>query len=467
MDRRLPTYFERLANGRVFVSSVSGNWRVLEDKEFEALSGDIKDLDESQRNKYYALGIIEPGNTRAIERLEGIRIRDSYKCYEDSFSYFIVVGTLRCNQTCEYCQVSRRPESSHEKYDLNTEDASAISSLISSSPRQHIKVEFQGGESTLNISFISSLITKLKTSDKEFSFVITTNLVSLTDEILDLCKKHSIDLSISIDGPEDVHTANRTHPNKEYFKDIIKNIDLARKQLGKDRVNAVCTLSKSSLSQVTRIPLFYKKMNFHYLSLRHITEIGFARNHDGYTFDEWFAAFKEGLDTIIKINQSGYFLVEGISELYLQKLFGSRRNVFVDMHNPIAMGANAVVINYDGEVYLSDESRMLAEEGDNSLSFGLNIRNQKLSCQDILSSKTAVEVIRDSQIISSPICASCAYQSHCGNDLVHNYNISGDFIGYKPFSFICQRTKSVIEHILELYEDPAVAKVFNSWIPRN
>lgn len=467
MDRRLPTYFERLSGGRVFVSSTSGNWRVLTNDEFVALAGDIGTLDQQQKSEYYSLGVIEPENSRAIQRLEGIRIRDSFKCYEDSFSYFIVVGTLRCNQTCEYCQVSRKPEASHEKYDLNSNDATAICSLISSSPRKKIKVEFQGGESTLNLTFISSLVSLLKKTGKEFSFVITTNLVSLNQDILHLCEMYSIDLSISIDGPEEIHVANRTHPNKDYFKDIIRNIELSRLRLGKDRVNAVCTLSKKSLSQVSKIPLFYQKMNFHYLSLRHITEIGFARKQDGYSFDEWFEAFKEGLDTIIKINQSGYFLVEGISELYLQKLFGSKRNVFVDIHNPIAMGSNAVVINYDGEVYLSDESRMLAEEGDCSLSFGLNIRTQPLSCQDILSSSTAVSVIRDSQLLSSPICSTCAYQSHCGNDLVHNYNISGDFIGYKPFSFICQRTKSVIQHIIDLYDDPEIAKVFNSWIPRN
>ena len=467
MDKRLPTYFERLNSGKVFVSSASGKWKTFSEKEFDLICSNLDSLDHSSKQSLYSLGILQPENSRAIERLEGLRIRDSFKCYEQAFSYFIIVATLRCNQTCDYCQVSRKPEASPQKYDLNLFDSESIANLINSSPSESIKIEFQGGESTLNMGFIESLIEKLKTSSKRISYVITSNLVSLSESTLKTCLQNNIDLSISLDGPEDLHTENRKHTDKDYFHKIIKNIATARKVLGEDKINAVCTLSKRSLKRVNEIPLFYKKAGFHFLSLRHITEIGFARNNKSYSFEEWFEAYREGLKTIIDINKKGYFMIEGIADIYIQKLFGSRNNIFVDMHNPIAMGTNAIVINYDGQIYLSDESRMLAEEGDNSLSFDKNIRQGDLTCLDIATSSTVTEVIQNSQILSSPICSSCAYQSHCGNDLVHNYNTSGDFIGYKPFSFICQRTKSIIELILDLCEDEGTAKVFKSWIPKN
>lgn len=467
MDRRLPTFFERMKNGRVFVSSISGNWKIFKDQEFDEIVGDLNLINSNIKSGLYSLGLLEPLNTKAIQRLEGVRLRDAHRCYDDSFSYFIIVATLRCNQTCEYCQVSRKPESSTEHYDLNIHDAEAIAKLIKSSPRSRIKVEFQGGESTLNIEFIERLISKLNHSGKSINYVITTNLVSISARILAICKQYSVDISVSLDGPEDLHTKNRRHPKQDYFKDILKNINLARSELGNDRVNAVCTVSRHSLARAFEIPLFYKQLGFNFLSFRHITEIGFARHNNSYTFSEWFEAYKNSLLSVLNINLSGYHMVEGIANLYIQKLFGSRRNIFVDMHNPVVMGANAVVVNYDGEIYLSDESRMLAEEGDRSLSFGLNIRNEEVTCQDIMRSVTTATAIRDSQLLSSPICSTCAFQAHCGNDIVHNYNLSGDFIGYKPFSFVCKRTKFVIEYLLELYENPAYAKVFDSWTPKN
>jgi len=465
--QRLPLYFERMSEGKVFVSSESGRWLILSSSSFEEAVNNAN-LSSNLQETMVSHGLLEPTASNAIKRLEGLRIRDAYRAYLQSFSYFIVVTTLRCNQTCDYCQVSRKPESSPAEYDLGRDDATRIADLVLSSPRKSIKLEFQGGESTLNVSFVAQLLSHLaEVSDKEIRPVICTNLAELSQDVIELCKEFKIEISTSLDGPGDLHTITRKHKNKNYFKDLVENIRLVQQELGHDQVSAVLTVSATSLPRIKEIVRFYRSLSLRFISFRHITDIGFARKGAHYSFHEWFTAYKSGLEEVMAINKEGFFMAEGITLLYLRKLLGDKARIFVDQNNPNVMGLNALVVNYDGEIYLSDESRMLAEEGDSSLSLGLNIRKSVVTCEDIIGSRLSKESISESQLISSPICSTCAYQSFCGNDLVYNYNTNGRFTGYKPYSFICHRTKSVIGHILDLLADPETKTILESWLTKN
>ena len=105
--RRLPLYFERIDENKIFVASESGRWMVMSSADFDSAIN-ITSLSSEQKEAMVSHGLLEPYATNAIKRIEGLRIRDAYRAYQQSFSYFIVVTTLRCNQTCDYCQVSRR-----------------------------------------------------------------------------------------------------------------------------------------------------------------------------------------------------------------------------------------------------------------------------------------------------------------------------------------------------------------------
>ncbi len=43
---------------------------------------------------------------------------------------------------------------------------------------------------------------------------------------------------------------------------------------------------------------------------------------------------------------------------------------YVDLTSPAGIGIGAIVYNYDGDVYASDEGRMLAEMGDTTFRLG-------------------------------------------------------------------------------------------------
>ncbi|MDF5940030.1 hypothetical protein P4234_29535 [Pseudomonas aeruginosa] len=73
--------------------------------------------------------------------------------------------------------------------------------------------------------------------------------------------------------------------------------------------------------------------------------------------------------------------------------------------SPAGAGIAAIVFNYDGSVYASDESRMLAEMGDQSFRLG-NILTD--SYEDIILSDALLDALEQSFTLSAPMCSDCA-----------------------------------------------------------
>jgi hypothetical protein len=84
---------------------------------------------------------------------------------------------------------------------------------------------------------------------------------------------------------------------------------------------------------------------------------------------------------------------------------------YVDLRSPAGIGIGALVYNYDGNVFASDEGRMLAETGDNAFRLGhVDTDNyQSLVLSDVL-----VNAVSDSLTQCAPECSDCVFESHCG-----------------------------------------------------
>lgn len=104
------------------------------------------------------------------------------------------------------------------------------------------------------------------------------------------------------------------------------------------------------------------------------------------------------------------------------------------------------VYNYDGYVYASDESRMLAEYDDYTFRLG-----RVSDCyENLFYGRRVQEISRlwATEYIAG--CADCAFQSICGADPVRNYSTQGDMYGFRPTSNFCRKHKAIIEYIFEL-----------------
>ena len=118
------------------------------------------------------------------------------KAFLDHFTALhIFVLTLRCNQNCVYCQASSK-ESCRKEYDMSEEALRQAVDLMFRSPSPSLTMEFQGGEPTLTPHLIRKGIEyaeeRNQTERRRMTYVICTNCVDPTDEILDLCKQYGV-----------------------------------------------------------------------------------------------------------------------------------------------------------------------------------------------------------------------------------------------------------------------------------
>src|SRR4029077_17815470 len=112
---------------------------------------------------------------------------------------------------------------------------------------------------------------------------------------------------------------------------------------------------------------------FDSIFLRSISPYGFAVKtafRTGYSVDEFLDFYFRALNHIIDLNRQGRFLVETFAQILLTKMLTPFTPGYVDLQSPSGAGIGAAIYNYDGDVYPSDEARMLAEMGDRQLRLG-------------------------------------------------------------------------------------------------
>lgn len=383
----------------------------------------------------------------------------------DFTSLHMFVVTLRCDHSCQYCQVSRVSED-RSSFDMTPEIADKALAHVFHSPSPNIKIEFQGGESLLNFDLIRYVITRAEElkDGRDLQFVIATNLAYLTDEMLEFCRYRPVYFSTSLDGPASIHNTNRPRPGKDSYEKAIDGICRVRAALGPERVSALMTSTAESLKHPESIVDEYVAQGFESIFLRHISPYGFAvRRHArlGYETDTFLDFYKRALRHIIKINQSGRFLVEAYSALLLTRILTSYPTGYVDLQSPAGIGISAIIYNYNGKVYSADEGRMLAEMGDETFCMGhVDDSYEKLFLESDL-----LPQLYDSMVETVPMCADCAFQLYCGTDPVFHHASQGDYVGHRPTSSFCRRNMEVMRHIIQLLEDdPEAARVLRSWI---
>ncbi|MDC0740809.1 His-Xaa-Ser system radical SAM maturase HxsB [Polyangium mundeleinium] len=379
----------------------------------------------------------------------------------------IFVVTLRCDHSCQYCQVSRQSEDS-TAFDMTVEHADKALDLVFRSPNEHIKIEFQGGEPLLNFPLVRHIVERARKQNedhrRDLQFVITSNLSRLSDDVLSFCKEHGVYLSTSLDGPADLHDGQRPTRGGGSHRKTVEGIHRVREALGPDRISALMTTTPRSLSRVEKIIDEYVHLGFHGIFLRSLSPYGFAARSlvKRYGVEDWLDFYKRGLSHILRINAGGYFLREEFTTILLQKMFSPLSSGYVDLQSPAGIGIGALVYNYDGAVYASDEGRMLAEMGDQTFRLG---HLDEHSYEDLLTSEALLVPLGETILEGMPMCADCPFLPYCGADPVFHRATQGDAVGHKAFSAFCTKQMGVLRHVIGLLETDAEARdILLRWV---
>lgn len=463
----LPFRFEKIDNQELLVNELGDFMFVPEGTVDRIIKRDLKSSEELYKDLTANFFISAFPVPELIDNM-AVRLRTK-KAFLDSFtSLHIFVLTLRCNQNCVYCQASSK-ESSESIYDMKNEHLMKAIDLMFKSPSPSITMEFQGGEPTLSFSLLQAAVEKTAKLNKEYkkqiTYVLCTNVINLTAEILQFCKQYSILISTSLDGPDFIHNQNRG--KSDSYVHVIKGINKARSSLGNDRVSALMTTSELSLNYPKEIVDNYIKNDFNNIFLRPLNPYGLALKNTNWEvyFEKFVDFYKAALNYIIDLNNQGTFFIEEFTAILLRKILTPFTTGFVDLQSPAGIINNVIVYNYDGYVYASDESRMLAEYQDYTFRLGHITDNYENLFYGEKAQKLAT--IWGTEFIAG--CADCAYQTYCGADPVRNYSTQNDVYGFRPDSSFCKKHKAIITHLFNLIrnERDRVMPIFKQWINWN
>ncbi len=464
----LPFRFTRLEGKELLVNEAGefifvpeGTTRALVDATIETQSTLYKDL----KAKHF----IYDETSAALLDVLAAKIRTKYDHLIGGTKLHIFVVTLRCEHSCNYCQVSRQTAEKGQ-FDMSRETADRSLSLMFDSPAPHITLEFQGGEPLLAFDLIEYIVPRAKAEaqkrGKTLDLVVTTNLACATDQMLRFFRDEDVKVSTSLDGPAFLHNKNRPRPGNDSYERAIDGIDRARAILGHENVAALMTTTLSSLDHAREIIDEYVKRDFHTIFLRPISPYGFAvktRKRTGYEMERFLEFYNQGLAHILDINRGGYRLAEIYTQILLTKILTPQGTGYVDLQSPAGEAWNVLVYNYNGDVFASDESRMLAEMNDLTFRLGNVHRDNRRS---LFTSEAAQRMFEASCNQSLAGCCDCAFQAYCGADPIYHHATQGDMYGHRPTSGFCLRNMEVIKylfsHIRE--DDPQTMGIFWSWI---
>ena len=449
----LPFRFKRFHNNKILLTNVCGEFLFVSQEQFTLFVNQVlssgPELYRSLRQKHFLLD----ENSNQIELLSS-KLWTKKSFIQGFTKLHIFVLTLRCNSSCTYCQASRKDEEDTCAYDMDIKTARKAVEMMFHSPSKDITVEFQGGEPHLNLPALKEIVrysTELNEKfKKNLSFVTCTNLSVVDDELLDFFRKYNVSVSTSLDGPEFLHDLNRARTKKAAcYKILVENIARVREALGDHSVSGLMTTTKQSLPYAAEIVDEYLKLRMGSLFVRALNPYGYAIKTEkaiGYSVSEFVKFYKECFRYILNKNKEGFNFAEGFATMLYRKMLTPWPIGFVDLQSPTGNGFAVTVYNYDGDVYASDESRMLYEMGDSTFRLGNVFQD---SYEDIYFGATMQSLAENGVAECLAGCSDCVFVPYCGADPVRHYATQHDAYGNRPLSSFCQKNKLIFEFLFE------------------
>jgi len=351
---------------------------------------------------------------------------------------------------------------------MSVRDLDAACEAIFQSPSKSLTVEFQGGDPLIRFDLVQRAIEQISAlnapEERHIRFVVASTLHQLDNDMCAFFKEHSVYLSTSIDGPAALHNRNRPLPSRDAYERTVAGIELARRHLGHDAVSALMTTTRESLKCPEEIVDEYVQLGFRDIFLRPLSIYGFAKRNEtrlGYTLTQFQEFYLRALSRVLYWNQRGIELREVYACIILNKMLSSFDGGYVDLQSPTGAGLSALVYNYDGFVYPSDEARMLAEAGDTSLRLGRI--GEPLS--ELRNSRVQQDLIRASLVEQTPGCAECAYNLFCAPNPVDAKAQFGTLFPPVDQTEHCRRHLWLFDHFFLLLRagDDDLLDLFHTW----
>ncbi len=458
--------FERLPEG-VLVTGDSGRWALLTPREFAAFSeGRVRESSALARR---LLPLNFFGERLDIEREAGEIAALSAGLLQGP-SLHILVLTLRCNQSCVYCRATCGGKGT----DMKAATARRAVDLALSSPGREVTIEFQGGEALLNWPVLKAAVEHAlaanRKAGKELLLTVVTNLTLMDAEKLAWLSARNVSICTSLDGPADLHDANRRRlggsahaPATAWLRRIMES----RRGGGPDSLpSALMTTTRLSLGREKEIVDEYRRLGLGGIFLRPLSPIGYAGSvwdEIGYRPEEFGEFYRRALAYIMEVNRRGERFVERNAALAARKALLREDPNYLDLRSPCGAATGQLAYDWDGSVYTCDEGRMVGARGDRLFMAG---KAAGASVRKLVSSDAARVCAMASCLESQHHCFRCAYKPYCGVCPVHNYETQGSPWGDIAAGGWCAVQKAVFGAVFGLLSKPADRKIVEGWLKK-
>ncbi len=464
----------RLDTG-VLLTNDAGEWKLLAEPDWQRfLNGEIGEADPLYGD------LTAKGFLRADLDLEALaqRVRRKRAYLGAGPHLAVVITTLRCNQSCQYCHASRT-DMDRVDTDMSLEMAKKVADHAMQTPSPYLCFEYQGGEPTVNFDVLKFMVTytreKNRYEGKTLDHSVVTNMTYMTEEKADWLIENGVLVCTSLDGPKELHDRARpwTGRSSGAFDTVLHWMQYINQRYidaGRDpslwHVDALTTATRRSFDQWKEIVDLYVGLGLRNIHIRPLNPFGFAANTwraIGYPMADFLDYYERVLDYIITLNKQGVEIMEGTASTFLKKMLTPTDPNFVDIRTPVGSGTGQIAYNYDGAIYPSDEGRMVSAMGDDIFRIGTV---GETTFAEATGHPTVRALAGASLLDTLPMCESCWNAPYCGVRPLHNYLMSGDLFGPRPSTPKCQQHMGIAQLLFErLTADTTgeIEKIFRRW----
>lgn len=344
-----------------------------------------------------------------------------------------------CNLSCTYCyKEDLATPAAGQRMEFDTAARAVDLLLEEAAGRDRVNVVFFGGEPLSNMPLIRAVVDfaerRGRETGKVIDFSLTTNATLLTEDLVDYFDAHRFGITISMDGPPDLHDRNRRTVGGKGTYDVVAA--KAKMLLGRYKsrpIGARVTLT-TGVTDVVRIHKHLKdELGFF--------EVGFSPVTSGD--NSFFNLLPDELATVF----------EGLKELgreYVAAALAGGNTGFGNMHQlmtdlsegtskslPCGAGAGMLAVDRKGDVNLCHRFT-----GSKMPTFG----NVEAGWD-----KAAVRgFLEEAANRKDPVCATCWIRKLCAGGCYHEaYSRYADPL--KPNHHYCDLMRDWVAFGLESY----------------
>lgn len=356
----------------------------------------------------------------------------------------LVKVASRCNINCTYCYVYNMGDDGWQDMPtlISRETITALADALKEFVRhqsQPFATVLHGGEPLMmGARRLNFLLETLRESlPAHYPISMQTNGMLLTSEIVDLCSRFKVSVSVSLDGPKPVNDRFRLGKKGESTHDsVVAGIETLRNHADSEFLYAGLLSVIDPASDPKTVYEYFKELgapsiDFLYRDGNHSNMPYGKESFESVEYGEWLGRLLDVylsdpnpprvrfLDDIIKLSLGGQGIKEGLG----------------DAEYGIA------IVETDGTISKNDTLKS-SFNGADKFSQGWSVKTSKLA--DVFDS-TEFKIYHDLQRPTSETCKACAYLKICGGGMpLHRWNRTD---GYDNPSIYCNDQKALISKV--------------------